>query len=499
MRLPDNLKKIRKENNLSQEQLAEKLGVSRQAVSKWESGQSYPEMDKVLMICKLFNYNIDELMNENVKEVSENKQSKVNFNKYIDDFFAYITKTIRMFESMKFSQKIKCIIEQIIVALCIITVMSIIGVILGSIFSGIFSWMPSGIYITLAKILESVYLIFSLIVGVVILLHIFKLRYLDYYEIVEEKEESEEREIVTKENNSEEKSKILLEKNKEKIIIRDPVHSESRFLNGILKIIVFGIKAFVGFCGLGFIFTLAFLCIGLMCSLLFVKTGFVFVGAFICISAGIVGNIVILEIIYNFIISKKNAKTRISITLLVSVIAIGIGIGIILIGCTKFNYIDEVDENLLQEKTITFPMTDDLSISVYENAEYIASDNNDVRIVVEYSNSYNPSVLKDNNGNIYIHYNSSNENIFETIRIVIEDINNKQIKNYNYLKIYVYTTQENIDKIKYNAYYEDTKVEEYEQEIQNLNDIIDGQHEKIYEQENRINELEEILEEYRYQ
>ena len=35
MKLPDNLKRIRKENNLSQEQLAEKLGVSRHAVSKW--------------------------------------------------------------------------------------------------------------------------------------------------------------------------------------------------------------------------------------------------------------------------------------------------------------------------------------------------------------------------------------------------------------------------------------------------------------------------------
>ena len=40
MNLADNLKRIRKDNNLSQEQLAEKLGVSRQSVSKWESGLS---------------------------------------------------------------------------------------------------------------------------------------------------------------------------------------------------------------------------------------------------------------------------------------------------------------------------------------------------------------------------------------------------------------------------------------------------------------------------
>ena len=46
--LSENLKRIRKDNNLSQEQLAEKLGVSRQSVSKWENGEAYPEMDKVL-------------------------------------------------------------------------------------------------------------------------------------------------------------------------------------------------------------------------------------------------------------------------------------------------------------------------------------------------------------------------------------------------------------------------------------------------------------------
>ena len=63
MNLSENLKKIRKDNNLSQEDLAEKLGVSRQSVSKWESGLAYPEMDKVLELCKIFNLNIDELLN----------------------------------------------------------------------------------------------------------------------------------------------------------------------------------------------------------------------------------------------------------------------------------------------------------------------------------------------------------------------------------------------------------------------------------------------------
>ena len=76
--LSENLKKIRKDNNLSQEQLAEKLGVSRQSVSKWENGEAYPEMDKVLQLCKMFNLNIDELLNQDIKDVNENKQSKIN-------------------------------------------------------------------------------------------------------------------------------------------------------------------------------------------------------------------------------------------------------------------------------------------------------------------------------------------------------------------------------------------------------------------------------------
>ena len=84
MNLSDNLKRIRKENNLSQEQLADKLGVSRQSVSKWESGQAYPEMDKVLQLCQLFNLNIDELLNQNIKDVNNKKQAKNTFNKFLE-------------------------------------------------------------------------------------------------------------------------------------------------------------------------------------------------------------------------------------------------------------------------------------------------------------------------------------------------------------------------------------------------------------------------------
>ena len=64
MRFSEKLPKLRKDNNLSQEQLADKLGVSRQAVSKWESGNSYPDMEKMLQMCKILNCHLEDIMDD---------------------------------------------------------------------------------------------------------------------------------------------------------------------------------------------------------------------------------------------------------------------------------------------------------------------------------------------------------------------------------------------------------------------------------------------------
>ena len=63
-----NLEYLRKGKKLSQEDLADKLGISRQSVSKWESGAAYPETDKMLALCKLFDCTLDELMNQDMQE-----------------------------------------------------------------------------------------------------------------------------------------------------------------------------------------------------------------------------------------------------------------------------------------------------------------------------------------------------------------------------------------------------------------------------------------------
>ena len=71
MKFSDKLIKLRKENLLSQEELGEKLNVTRQTVSKWELGQTTPDMEKLVEMSKLFGVTLDELTNEN--EVSSNK------------------------------------------------------------------------------------------------------------------------------------------------------------------------------------------------------------------------------------------------------------------------------------------------------------------------------------------------------------------------------------------------------------------------------------------
>ena len=68
MAFPENLQFIRAQAGVTQEQLAEQLEVSRQSVSKWEGGQSFPEMDTLLRICELYNVNLDTLLRGSVEE-----------------------------------------------------------------------------------------------------------------------------------------------------------------------------------------------------------------------------------------------------------------------------------------------------------------------------------------------------------------------------------------------------------------------------------------------
>ena len=62
MILADKIIDLRKKNGWSQEELAEQLGVSRQSVSKWESGMSVPDLNKIIAMSELFGVSTDYLL-----------------------------------------------------------------------------------------------------------------------------------------------------------------------------------------------------------------------------------------------------------------------------------------------------------------------------------------------------------------------------------------------------------------------------------------------------
>lgn len=68
MNFGENLQKLRKEKNISQEQLAEELHVSRQTIGKWENGVTYPETECLIQISDFFEVSIDTLLKETVTE-----------------------------------------------------------------------------------------------------------------------------------------------------------------------------------------------------------------------------------------------------------------------------------------------------------------------------------------------------------------------------------------------------------------------------------------------
>ena len=68
MILADKIITLRKKNGWSQEELAEKVGVSRQAISKWESAQSVPDLDKILRMSEIFGVTTDFLLKDEMEE-----------------------------------------------------------------------------------------------------------------------------------------------------------------------------------------------------------------------------------------------------------------------------------------------------------------------------------------------------------------------------------------------------------------------------------------------
>lgn len=77
MILAEKITKLRKQNGWSQEELAEQLGISRQSVSKWESGNSIPDLDKIIKMSGIFGVTTDHLLKHDLEEITSTESVEI--------------------------------------------------------------------------------------------------------------------------------------------------------------------------------------------------------------------------------------------------------------------------------------------------------------------------------------------------------------------------------------------------------------------------------------
>ena len=455
MKFGDKLIALRKKKGLSQEELAEKLGVSRQSVSKWESNNTYPETDKIVQICNIFECTMDDLINDNITDVeSIERKNKNNINVMVDSFLDFITKTINMFSRMKFTSGFKCVIEMIIIAL--------IMLVLGYLFVGFSGKVLSGFY-PFGKgmeifngIIKSVLMLIWTIISFIVLVHVFKIRYLNYYD-----ELINEEKIDTKDDKKKEEKSKIKEDKKDRIIIRDENTRPFAFLSVLSKIIIIFVKVFVFFFGLIFMFTLLMLAIFFIISLYFSFSNTIFIGSTIATLALLIINVIILMLIIGFIFDKKYNYKILLITFLTSIIVSGIGIGIFALGIKDFKIVDNMDgilnlKNHSEEINYKDNMLITNSDNYYLNTSYkYEIDNNMKDDKIKISGIYDDKYLKmDKDSRIEYKMNvltiyGYQENSVNLISQVIKDLKNNIIRSYDfgYFDLKITANENTINKL----------------------------------------------------
>lgn len=445
MRFSEKLPKLRKSNNLSQEQLADKLGVSRQAVSKWESGNSYPDMDKMLQICKILNCHLEDLMDDGaIGQNNSSESNKIDINAYMKDFLHFITKSYNMFCSMRFKQKIKCIFELAVIIILLLIASSIIYNVIEYIMDGI---LPYWFWRVISKILT----VILIAISAIIFIHLFKIRYLDYFVTVEDQNATKK---TIEEPIEKKEDKYYKEKAKEKIIIRDPKHSAFKFFDAIGKIIILMLKTFTILMAIPVI--IAFIVIAglIFASIYHIIYGVIFLFATIALIGASLLIYDVLELVYNFIVDREQHFKRIFIIAIVGLVMCGAGTGLTI--CTWLNYEFAYDLSDMEysTKTETIDMQDNLYISRNLDCEYKIDDSiNNIRIetsTIDGVESY-VNVIETRDYSYCYFYHDFNP--VSAYKIVMKDIKNKKIRDYNsdsLMKITITVSQENYDKLQAN-------------------------------------------------
>lgn len=408
MKFSEKLAKLRKGQNLSQEQLAEKLNVSRQSVSKWESGSSYPEMEKIIQLCKILNCSLDAIIDDEATGNKTPTDNKMNWSFYIQEVLNFITQSFNMFWSMKLGAKIKCVIEMGTVFVILIFAWTLVNWFVSGIFDSMSELLPTIMKRIIGSIYELIFNATAFITTTMVIIHMFKIRYLDYYISVEDKEVTERQieQPITEDGSSANKQnegikrEIKIATNskprQEKIIIRDTQHSTYAFFQLLGRIALLFIKIGILFVSIPLIISFVGLIAMDTFSWLNANESLFFMGLGIAILGGAILNFVVLYFIYNFVFNQKYAFKIIFTMIMSGLILAGVGTALFL---TDYLNFEKVVSEERPTKKLQVEMADNLVLSFWEDIDTeIVVDNNieNIDIAITHDQMGEPSILEEN-------------------------------------------------------------------------------------------------------
>jgi len=446
-----NLEYLRKEKNISQEDLAFKLGVSRQAVSKWESGAAYPETAKMVAMCKIFDCTLDELMNEDIAELKRNAKRSYTFNDLLDEVTNILNRTFRMFDSMNRRSIIRFLFEMFLFFLFFILLLNIPLNYIFRLGDEVLINIPGDVAQLFISIWHFVTGIVYVVVAVVSFVYIYKIRFLDKFE---EAKEIESKKAET-ENELSVKQEIKKDENR-KVEMRKYDFGIFTFLG---KIALFFIKSFVLLISFPIIFLLFCTVTGVVVGTVLMFNGVFFVGAVICLLSVIAFAVGLLNIIYNFIVNHRSNWQKLLIVFVVSIIGLGVGAGISVFEFSKMTVSSEAPIHVKSSvKVETFQMQEDMYLPNYMYDYVVDNTLGDlVKVEVTYYDVFTEDVIiqrYDNHSYIQITTKSKRSvNFGQLYEILIEDLKNRRLSNYTALGQYefkVYASEENIEKLQRN-------------------------------------------------
>ena len=501
MKFCEKLQKLRKEKGYSQEQLADLLDVSRQSVSKWESGTTYPEMDKLLSLCKIFNVSLDELTNDEITDKNIMDKKKNNFSNIFYAILDMINKSIEMFKNMSKKELAKCITELIILFLILLVLKIPFNYINASVRDIFINFSPKAF-----DILNSIWLFLSnviyLILFVTIFIFVYKSRFLDKYNgVVKTKEK------VNKEESEEKTEEPELTKKEIKVVEKEEKHSFVIFdVLGRLFTIFIKICLFFILMPVLLFFIALVICTTL--SLIAEFIGIHFIGVFITLLGATVVLGIITELLIRFLLSSTIPFKRMFWVFMSSIVVFGIGCATATYEFTRVEYIDRLPINAkLESEEYVFDMQDNLVVSIggYYDLEYVVDDTltDQIKVNVLYYEDYlsmNVEIFnKYLNAYSYVPWNKT----MNYLDLLKDDLKDKVLYNYDGLsnaKITITTSSSNIETLKNNTILEQNKYEEemeqesyYINEINRLEEENYNKDETISELEDKIAELEERL------